>query len=129
MISIVELLDAARSIRPKLPTLLDAETALQVDQHLAGLLNQLDQQPTNNKATAQQIRTLLQSHPSTKKWLTDFAETVTRNRSNSLAGDPILGHARFYICPQGNDYTWTQEGTEEIPLCPTHLVRLVRAQQ
>lgn len=128
MISIAELLDAARIIRPKLPTLLDDETALQIDQHLADLLNQLDQQPTNNKVTAQQIRSLLQSHPATHTWLIDFAQKVTKNRSNSLAGDPILGNAFCYVCPKGNDYTWTQEGTEEIPLCPTHLVRLVRTQ-
>jgi hypothetical protein len=127
MMSIAELLEAARTIRPLLLTLrdLDAETAQQVDQQLAELLNQ---SAVSDKVTAQQIRTLLQAHASTQKWLADFSNAVSEQKSSSLPGDPTLQSAIKYVCPVGNDYTIYQEANEDIPLCPTHLVPLVSVQ-
>lgn len=125
MPQISDFLDAARTIRPLLPTLVDIETAQQIDQQLASTLNQ---STTDDRTTAKAIRDILQSYPPTQAWLTEFLKTEPTQRSfQSLLGDPAPKSATKYICPSGNDYTWYREANEEIPLCPTHLVPLVLA--
>jgi hypothetical protein len=125
MISIDELIEAARTIRPVLPTLLDAETAQHVDQQLAELLNQPQ---VNNRDTARQILSLLQSYDTTETWLVNFSNTGLEQKTISLGGDPASSFAIQYICPVGNDFKVYQEVNEDIPLCPTHLVPLVPVQ-
>ncbi|MEC4811920.1 MAG: hypothetical protein SAK29_01345 [Scytonema sp. PMC 1069.18] len=125
MPQISDFLDAARTIRPLLPTLVDTETAQLIDQQLASTLNQ---STTDDRTTAKAIRDILQSYPATQAWLTEFLKTEPTQRSfQSLSGDPLLKSATKYICPIGNDYTRYREANEEIPLCPTHLVPLVPA--
>ncbi|MBD2068086.1 hypothetical protein H6F93_11215 [Leptolyngbya sp. FACHB-671] len=125
MISIDELIEAARTIRPVLPTLLDDETAQHVDQQLAELLNQAK---INDREIARPILTLLQSYDTTKTWLVNFSNTGLEHKSIFLGGDPASGSAIQYVCPTSNDFTIYREANEDIPLCPTHLVPLVRAQ-
>lgn len=125
MPQITDFLDAARTIRPLLPTLVDPEIAEQIDQHLAATLNQ---SATHDKSTAKAIRDILQSYPATQAWLTEFLKTEPTQRSfQSLLGDPDLPPATKYVCPIGNDYTQYREANEEIRLCKTHLVPLVPA--
>jgi len=125
MPQISDFFDAARTIRPLLPTLVDTETAQQIDQQLAFTLNQ---STTDDRATAKAIRDILQSYPSTQVWLTDFIKTDPTQRSfQSSLGDPYLPPATKYVCPIGNDYTQYREANEEIRLCKTHLVPLVPA--
>ncbi|MBW4653288.1 MAG: hypothetical protein KME20_09695 [Kaiparowitsia implicata GSE-PSE-MK54-09C] len=133
MLSIDELLTAAYSIRPVLSDLLDADTARQVDEQLATLLGQLDSPEPNLRSVAQGVRTLLQAHPPTKAWLEEFATTHTTTRSakgvnsfEGLPGSPALQRATAYRCPVCG-HTEYQEVNEAVPLCPIHLVSLVRA--
>lgn len=119
-----DLLEAARSIRPLLPKLLEAE-AVPVDQQLADLLNQ---STTGERTTAAAILDLLQSKPPTQAWLKDFLRDPQRGGYQPLPGMPALQPATKYVCPLGNDYTWYQDGSEPVPFCPTHLVPLVTAQ-
>jgi hypothetical protein len=122
-----DLLEAARSIRPLLPTLIEAE-ANSLDQQLAELLNQATPE---DMTTAEAILTLLQSHPATQDWLAEFLKISPMQKGVSyqtLPGSPALQPAPRYICPIANDYTWYLEAGEEIPLCKTHLVPLVPAQ-
>jgi len=125
MPQITDFLDAARTIRPLLPTLVDTEIAQQIDQQLATALNQ---STTDDRTIAKAIRDILQSYPATQAWLTDFLKTEPTQRSfQSLRGDPALPPATKYVCPIGNDYTQYREANEEIRLCKTHLVPLVPA--
>jgi hypothetical protein len=125
MPQISDFLDAARTIRPLLPTLIDTQIAQQIDQQLSDALNQ---STTDDKTIAKAIRDILQRYPATQAWLTNFLKTEPTQRSfQPLAGDLDPQSATKYVCPSGNDYTWYREANEEIPLCPTHLVPLVLA--
>jgi hypothetical protein len=119
-----DLFEAARSIRPLLPKLLEAE-AIPVDQQLADLLNQ---STTGERTIAAAILDLLQSKPPTQAWLEDFLRDPQRGSYQPLPGMPALQPATKYVCPIGNDYTWFREGSEPVRLCETHLVPLVPAQ-
>jgi hypothetical protein len=117
-----QVLAASRAIRPLLPKLIPA-LAEQVDRQLAQLLNQPDLDETTQ---ADRLLEVLDAHPETKSWLDRFLEIPATERGfYGLPGNPALAAATSYICPIGNDYTWYREANEEIPLCPTHLVRLV----
>jgi hypothetical protein len=125
MPQITDFLDAARTIRPLLPTLVDPEIAQLIDQQLAATLNQ---STTDGRTSAKAIRDILQGYPATQAWLTKFLKTEPTQRSfQSLQGDPALPPATKYVCPIGNDYTQYREANEEICLCKTHLVPLVPA--
>ena len=125
MPQISDFLDAARTIRPLLPTLVDTETAQQIDRQLASTLNH---STTDDRTTAKAIRDILQSYSATQAWLTEFLKTEPTQRSfQSLLGGLDPQSATKYVCPKGNDYTRYREANEEIPLCPTHLVPLVPA--
>lgn len=119
-----QVLSACRMIRPLLPKLIPA-FADQIDQQLAQLLNQPDLDETTQ---VDQLLEVLDAYPETKSWLDQVLEpSPTRQMYSGLPGDPTLAAATPYICPSGDDYTWYREANEEIPLCPTHLVRLVPA--
>jgi hypothetical protein len=122
-----QILEAARTLRPLLSQELDAETAQQLDQQLAQFLNKSD---LDEDIQVDRLYDLLESHPKIKTWLADFLENATAIQKNygGLAGDPTLQPAIKHVCPIGNDYTWYQENSEPIPLCPTHLVSLAPAQ-
>lgn len=122
-------LTAAHAIRPCLATLLDPETAQQVDLQLQTLLTQAE----SGQVVELQIIEALRSHPHTKAWLQRYLEgetldQITRSIGSysGLPGDSSLPPAVKYVCPH-NDYTWYREDNSEIPLCPTHLVPLVTA--
>ena len=127
MPQINDFLDAARTIRPLLSTLVDAEVVQQIDQQLAARLNQ---KTTDDKSTTKAIRDILQSNPATQAWLTDFLKTEPTQRGGNfqLPGNPTLQSAKKYVCPIANDYTWYREDTSPIPVCPTHLDPLVPSQ-
>lgn len=131
-----QVLAASRAIRPLLPKLIPT-LADQIDRQLAQLLNQPDLDETTK---VDRLLDVLDAHPETKSWLDQFLEIPATERGYSrlpgnptfggfyrLPGDPPLAAGTPYICPIGNDYTWYREANEEIPLCPTHLVPLVRA--
>jgi hypothetical protein len=126
MLNSRQLLEAIRCIRPVLPNLIAQDQAQQLDDQFAELLNQPD---LSEGDQANQLIALLQRHPETVAWLGNFLHSTTQTRSNSsLPGDPAVQSATKYVCPEGDDYTHYREGTEAIPLCPTHLVSLVPAQ-
>lgn len=117
---------AGRTIRPLLPQLLSPEVAEQIDQQLAQILNQNN---LDESTKADQLLAILDAYPETKTWLDQFLELpLVEKRYSGLPGNPHLADATPYICPVGNDYIWYREANEEIPLCPTHLVRLELAQ-
>lgn len=122
-------LDACRTIRPFLPQLLPSDLAKDIDQQLADLLNQ-ERLEENEKVD--RLLVILNSHEATKAWVENFLSFVSvryHTRSDNsyagLPGDPSLQTALRYVCPEKKDYIWYREGDDEIPLCPTHLVRLV----
>lgn len=120
-----QVLAASRAIRPLLPKLIPAQSD-QIDLQLAQLLNQNDLDETTQ---VDRLLEVLDAHPETKSWLDKFLEIIpsTERGFSGLPGNPSLADATCYICPIGNDYTWYREANEEIPLCPTHLVRLIPA--
>lgn len=90
---------------------------------LAQLLNQPDLDETTKVDCLLEV---LDAHPETKSWLDQLLEIpATKRGFSGLPGDPAPATATCYVCPLGNDYTWYREANEEIPLCQTHLVRLV----
>jgi hypothetical protein len=119
-----QILAASRAIRPLLPKLIPA-LANQIDRQLAQLLNQSD---LDEDTQVDCLLEVLDTHPETKSWLDEFLQIPATERGYSgLPGNPPLAAATPYICPIGNDFTWYREANEEIPLCPSHLVPLVRA--
>ena len=124
------ILTAARDIRPHLATLLDPETAQQVDQQLQTLLAQAESgQPVEIPITE-----VLRHLEPTQQWIRRYLkgenpDQITRSISgySGLAGDPSLQSATKYVCPH-SDYTWYREDNSPIPLCPTHLIDLIPAQ-
>jgi HPt (histidine-containing phosphotransfer) domain-containing protein len=130
---------AAHAIRPNLPTLLNAETAQQVqqlDQRLQDLLTQAESGQLSEQSAEALITEELRQFDPTRVWMRRYREgenpeQITRSLSYSgLGGDPTLQPATKYVCPQANCGTepWYREGNEAIPLCETHLVCLVPAQ-
>ena len=125
----VDILEAARTIRPLLPDFPEftARTVWVIDQQLSAYLNQPE---ADERTTARPILDLLQSYPATQTWLVNFLFTEPNEKGSAyqpLPGRPSLQRAAKYICPIGNDYTWYQTSDDDIPVCPTHLVSLVPA--
>lgn len=115
------ILEAAKSIRQFLPSLLEGQ-ASEFDQQLSDLLNRHQAgEPLDN-----QITSLLASNPETRKWMRDFLNTVRGNNGfNRLPGITSISAPR-YSCPHG-DYIWHHiDSSDPIPLCPTHHCPLVR---
>ena len=121
-----QVLEAARTLRPVLPQLLDAEAAEAVDRQLAQWLNQTD---LDENTQVDRLLEILESHTQTQTWWNNFLEnnTAIQKSYSGLAGDPSLQSATKYVCPH-NDYTWYREDNSPIPLCPTHLIDLIPAQ-
>jgi len=115
-----DVLEAARSIRPYLHALVEAEVAALIDSQLAALLASanLDQ------AVANRILELLAAQDATREWLADFLQTQQeperlRNWS-PLPGRGSIVNAAKFVCPQG-DYIWHRPRVGvEPPTCPTH---------
>ena len=116
--SLTKLLEAAKTIRPFLPQLLD-DQAQEMDQQLADLIIRCQAgEPLEN-----QITSLLAGHNSTRKWMREYLDTdasQTRSRGyNPLPGIPKIDAPR-YVCPEG-DYIWHHiDSSDPIPECPTH---------
>jgi len=120
-------LEAARTLRSVLSQLLDAESAEAIDRQLAQLLNQTD---LDENTQVDRILKILDNRTETQTWWDNFRQNNTsiQKSYSGLAGDPTLQPVTKYVCPIANDYTWYREDNSAIPLCPTHLVRLVPAQ-
>ncbi|MDZ8263545.1 hypothetical protein [Nostoc sp. ChiQUE01b] len=119
-------LDCARSIRPFLQELL-GDDAVQVDGQLAELLAQAKA----GQQVHEQILELLKSYPNTYNWIVEFlSEKQVSKGFEKLAGQAQAISAQKYICPQGDDYIWYRRVIgATIPICPTHSVLLIAADQ
>lgn len=123
-----QVLEAARILRPLLSQKLKPNIAQEIDNQLAQLLNQTD---LEENTKADRILEVLDSLSETKILLDDYLQFAQSQRSKSyypLPGEPALQNATKYVCPIGNDYTRYLENDRDIPLCPTHLVKLVPVQ-
>ncbi len=120
-----DVLECARSIRPKLEELMGPE-AERVDHQLADLLAQANTgQQVDNR-----ILDLLKRDEETYYWIAEFLSEPPESRGfQRLPGSRLVGQASKYVCPVGNDYTWYRRGGEPIRTCPTHRVELVLAEQ
>ncbi len=121
-----DVLEGARSIRFFLPELLE-DDAVQVDSQLAELLAQAKA----GQQVHEQILELLKSYPDTYNWMAEFlSEKQVSKGFEKLAGQGQAISAQKYICPEKNDYTWYRRVIgETIPICPTHRVLLIPADQ
>jgi hypothetical protein len=124
------ILAAAQDIRPHLAALLNPEIAQDVDSQLQTLLTQAE----FGQSVEIKITETLRNHQSTQEWMRRYLKgehpvLITRSISSysGLPGDSAPSVATKYVCPH-NDYTWYQEDTNAIPLCPNHLVPLITAQ-
>lgn len=120
------LLEAAKSIRPFLPQLLN-EQAQEVDQQLADLILRCQA----GELLENQITSLLASHDATRQWMREFLDSdaaLTRSKGfNPLPGIPNIDAPR-YVCPEG-DYIWHHiDSSDPIPICPTHHCSLRRGE-
>ena len=115
-----DLLDAARAIRPYLPSLLDESAAAEVDSSLAALLA--------SGGTEDAVLAELEGHEATAEWTAAFLEhgappelAVVRERDfTELAGHGEPVRAPKYICPEG-DFVWYRHAVgQQPPRCPTH---------
>ena len=117
-------MEAARIIRPILSQKLDTTLAQEIDLQLSQLLNETD---LEENTKTDRILDVFDSQAETKAWLDNFLQSDQSEKGYSpLAGDPELVSTTKYICPVGNDYTLYLENRRDIPLCPTHLVKLIR---
>jgi len=125
------ILTAARDIRPHLATLLDPETAQQVDQQLQTLLDQAELGQSVDIPITEVLRHLKPTQQWMRRYLKgESPDQITRAISGyiGLPGVEKLQPPTKYVCPH-NDYTWYQEDNSPIPLCPTHLIDLMPAQR
>ncbi|NEQ34005.1 MAG: choline/carnitine O-acyltransferase [Leptolyngbya sp. SIO4C5] len=119
-----DILEAARSIRPYLNELIDPSAAEQLDQTLAELLAQAEQ----NSSVKILIQKHLREHAETRQWVKDFLEDKklpNENRSfQPLPGHRSIVNAPKFVCPEG-DYVWYRpRAGMEPPQCPTHHIPL-----
>ncbi|MEM0979124.1 MAG: hypothetical protein AAGH78_02515 [Cyanobacteria bacterium P01_H01_bin.58] len=118
------LLEAAKSIRPFLPQLLN-EQAQKVDQQLADFIIRYQE----GEQVENQIISLLASYDATRQWMREFLgvdAALARSKGYSpLPGIPKIDAPR-YACPEG-DYIWHHiDSSDPIPTCPTHNCPLIR---
>jgi hypothetical protein len=121
-----DILEAAKTIRPFLPELLE-QNATEMDRQLALLIArcQADERQEN------QIAELLASQDATREWMAAFLDADSLREAtrgfNPLPGFAALGASK-YVCPEG-DYIWHHlDISDPIPLCPTHQLPLVPAE-
>jgi hypothetical protein len=118
----LNILEAAKTIRQFLPTLLGSE-ASEVDQQLADLIIRCQAGETLEN----QITSLLASHNDTKRWMLEHKEVFSTNATRGLGGEQnhqlpgvAFVSAPRYVCPEG-DYIWHHiDSSDPIPICPTH---------
>jgi hypothetical protein len=123
-------LTAAQAIRPHLSSLLDPDTAQQIDRQLQDLLTQAE----SGQNVENQITELLRQPEPTQAWMRRYLkgenpEQITRSIRgySDLAGNPALQPAIQYICPRCS-YSWYREDNAPIPQCPNDFILLVSAQ-
>nr|WP_290225483.1 hypothetical protein [Trichocoleus desertorum] len=123
------ILTAAHDIRPHLTTLLDPETAQQVEQQLQTLLTQAESGQSVEISITEVLRHLEPTQEWTRRYLKgENPEQITRSISgySGLVGDPRSQSATKYVCPHNNcPETWYRENNSTIPLCPNHLIALI----
>jgi hypothetical protein len=127
-----EILDAARTIRPELPVLLENEPAVdaaELDALIAALLGRAEQ----GESVDNSVLSLLAATDPTREWLRSYLDAEEKDeRLEAMrsfrrpAGNPDPIVAQRYVCPVDGQTAWYKqfEG-EEIPLCVDHNVRLV----
>ena len=122
-----DILECARSIRPYLPELLDADTDEAFDQQLSDLLAQAKA----GQSVDQQILAFVTSKPKTRQWAAEFLSPARIVKGfQRPPGISQTSSAKKYICPEGSDYIWYRRSIA-IPIqrCPTHKVLLVPANE
>jgi hypothetical protein len=118
MFTNAQILEAAQTLRPILPQLLDAESAQSVDHQLTQLLNQTE---LDENTQVDCILDIVEHHPETKSWLDDFLQTVQTRGYSGLQGNAAPSPATTtFKCPYC-DHTDTVPQSGMIPEpCPNH---------
>jgi hypothetical protein len=120
-----DILEGARSIRPYLAKLLEADSEV-VDHELSDLLAkaQVGQKIDN------QILDLLSRQESTRVWIVQYLalkrppEQEVERLYSGLPGESVPPPVPKYACPRG-DYVWYRPAVGvEVRDCPTHHIRL-----
>jgi hypothetical protein len=136
-VDVVGVLAAARGIRPYLDELVGAGDAAGLDAEVAEMLTE-GRDPTT---AAQQLSEVLRGRVETRMFLAAVLDDAPDYRPpqwqdaelkgagfSGMAGDQGGVIAPLFRCPKGNDYDWRRPGVgTPVPVCPTHLVVLVRA--
>jgi len=118
----LQLRGLAEDLRSALPGLIDddAERAV-VD---ARLRTALATPPGTGRAA---LSAALESHARTREWLRERLPGDLE-RAITLPGNPTAPLGTLFVCPQ-EDYDFVRETVEQqVPLCPTHKIALVRAE-
>jgi len=117
-----ELRGLAEDLRGALPGLIDDDTERAVVD--AGLQTALARPPGTGRAA---LNAALESHAKTREWLRERLPADTE-RAITLPGDPTALLGTLFVCPH-EDYDFVRETVEQqVPLCPTHKIALVRAE-
>jgi len=115
-----DLRDAARAIRPYLPSLLEEGAAAEVDATLAALLT--------TDGSEDDVLAELESNDATAEWTAAFLEhgvppelaLVYERGVEELPGYGEPVRTPKYACPEG-DYVWYRHAVgQQPPRCPTH---------
>ncbi|MBM3727972.1 MAG: hypothetical protein FJW40_21425 [Acidobacteria bacterium] len=126
MYSSDDILEAARTIRPYLPSLIGPPAAAVLDAKLASLLADARQ----GRKVDNLILDALQA-PEAREWTRQFLragalETLRAYQPVAGPGRPVA--AEKYCCPQG-DYVWYRRQVgETVPKCPTHQCELTQCE-
>ena len=122
-------LDAARTIRPLLPRLLDADDVAWVDEELSNLLGQAEAGEEVDTA----VQRLLAKRSPTREWIRFYlgpGPATDPEPVRSYAGPPgwiSALPAQQYACPTEACFVrWRcRAAGQQAPTCPTHGVDLV----
>jgi len=111
----------AEDLRSALPGLIDDDERAVVDTRLR---TALATPPGTGRAA---LSAALESHARTREWLRErLPEDL--ERAITLPGNPTAPLGALFVCPQ-EDYDFVRETVEQqVPLCPTHKIALVRAE-
>jgi hypothetical protein len=114
------ILNAAHTIKPILPELLDPETATQVDQKLETLLTQA----AAGQSIENQITETLRAHETTQTWMRRYLKgEAPADITRSMSGLPGNMEARprkpEYQCPECHKQ-YAELPQSRIPTCPDH---------
>jgi hypothetical protein len=114
------ILNAAYTIKPLLPELLDTETAAQVAQQLETLLTQA----AAGQLIDNQITEVLRAHETTQTWMRRYLKgEAPADITRSISGLPGNMEARprkpEYQCPECHKQ-YAELPQSRIPTCPDH---------